>query len=44
MQTVIILIQELLGKDIPKPSKDGVTVAVISGESLGVKVGVCSKK
>lgn len=31
--------QELKGKDIPKPSKDGVTVTVISGEALGVKVG-----
>nr|XP_002131723.4 pirin-like [Ciona intestinalis] len=29
--------QELLSKDIPKPSKDGVKVAVISGEALGVK-------
>ncbi|XP_057218638.1 pirin [Triplophysa rosa] len=29
--------QELKGKDIPKPSKDGVTVTVISGEALGVK-------
>ncbi|XP_068126891.1 pirin-like [Hyperolius riggenbachi] len=29
--------QELKSADIPKPSKDGVTVAVISGESLGVK-------
>lgn len=31
--------QELKNKDIPKPSKDGVTVAVISGEAFGVKVG-----
>lgn len=30
--------QELKSKEIPKPSKDGVTVAVISGEALGVKV------
>ncbi|XP_067848359.1 pirin isoform X2 [Heptranchias perlo] len=29
--------QELLSKTIPKPSKDGVTVAVISGEALGAK-------
>lgn len=29
--------QELKSKYIPKPSKDGVTVAVISGEALGVK-------
>lgn len=31
--------QELKSKDIPKPSQDGVTVTVISGEALGVKVG-----
>lgn len=30
--------QELKNQQIPKPSKDGVTVAVISGEALGVKV------
>lgn len=30
--------QELKSKEIPKPSKDGVTVSVISGEALGVKV------
>ncbi|XP_030627530.1 pirin [Chanos chanos] len=29
--------QELKSRDIPKPSKDGVTVAVISGEAFGVK-------
>ncbi|XP_051528855.1 pirin [Myxocyprinus asiaticus] len=29
--------QELKSKEIPKPSKDGVTVIVISGEALGVK-------
>nr|XP_060476851.1 pirin [Panthera onca] len=29
--------QELKSKEIPKPSKDGVTVAVISGEALGIK-------
>ncbi|RXN34038.1 pirin [Labeo rohita] len=29
--------QELKSKEIPKPSKDGVTVTVISGEALGVK-------
>ncbi|KAG8519757.1 Pirin, partial [Galemys pyrenaicus] len=28
--------QELKSKEIPKPSKDGVTVAVISGEALGI--------
>lgn len=35
--------QELVAKDIPKPSKDGVTVAVISGESLGVKSKVYTR-
>ncbi|CAH1267727.1 Hypp3782 [Branchiostoma lanceolatum] len=35
--------QELLSKDIPKPSKDGVTVAVIAGESLGVKSKVYTR-
>ncbi|XP_059014384.1 pirin [Mustela lutreola] len=29
--------QELKSKEIPKPRQDGVTVAVISGEALGVK-------
>ncbi|XP_044526292.1 pirin isoform X2 [Gracilinanus agilis] len=29
--------QNLKGKDIPKPHKNGVTIAVISGEALGVK-------
>ncbi|EPY73643.1 pirin-like protein [Camelus ferus] len=29
--------QELKSNEIPKPSKDGVTVAVISGEALGIK-------
>lgn len=29
--------QELKSKEIPKPSKDGITVVVISGEALGVK-------
>uniref|UniRef100_A0A5F4W2D0 Pirin n=2 Tax=Callitrichinae TaxID=9480 RepID=A0A5F4W2D0_CALJA len=29
--------QELKSEQIPKPSKDGVTVAVISGEALGIK-------
>jgi len=29
-------LQELMSEDIPKPSKDGVTIAVISGEALGV--------
>lgn len=31
--------QELLDKDIPKVTKDGVTVKVIAGESFDVKVG-----
>ncbi len=35
--------QELKSKEIPKPSKDGVTVNVISGEALGVKVGVITQ-
>ncbi|XP_068126889.1 pirin-like isoform X2 [Hyperolius riggenbachi] len=35
--------QELKSADIPKPSKDGVTVAVISGESLGVKSKVYTR-
>ncbi|XP_078683790.1 pirin-like isoform X2 [Branchiostoma floridae x Branchiostoma belcheri] len=35
--------QELLSKDVPKPSKDGVTVAVIAGESLGVKSQVYTR-
>ena len=30
--------QELLDKDIPKASEDGVSVVVIAGESLGKKV------
>lgn len=30
--------QELKAHEIPKPSRDGVTVAVISGEALEVKV------
>ena len=30
--------QELFDKDIPKATKDGITVKVIAGESLGVKV------
>uniref|UniRef100_A0A3B4DWP3 Pirin n=1 Tax=Pygocentrus nattereri TaxID=42514 RepID=A0A3B4DWP3_PYGNA len=29
--------QELKNQQVPKPSKDGVTVAVISGEALGMK-------
>ncbi|XP_048652326.1 pirin [Marmota marmota marmota] len=32
--------QELKSEEIPKPSKDGVTIAVISGEALGIKVGI----
>ncbi|XP_053312934.1 pirin [Spea bombifrons] len=35
--------QELKSADIPKPSKDGVTVAVISGESMGVKSKVYTR-
>ncbi|XP_035872665.1 pirin isoform X2 [Phyllostomus discolor] len=35
--------QELKSKEIPKPSKDGVTVAVISGEALGVKSKVYTR-
>lgn len=30
--------QELLDKDIPRTTKDGVTVKVIAGESFGIKV------
>uniref|UniRef100_A0A9J8BWB1 Pirin n=1 Tax=Cyprinus carpio carpio TaxID=630221 RepID=A0A9J8BWB1_CYPCA len=33
----------LKSQKIPKPSKDGVTVNVISGEALGVKVGVIAQ-
>ena len=33
--------QELKASEIPKPSEGGVTVSVISGEALGVKVCVC---
>ncbi|KAM9319282.1 pirin [Gastrophryne carolinensis] len=35
--------QELKSAEIPKPSKDGVTVAVISGESLGIKSKVYTR-
>uniref|UniRef100_A0A5F9D0J9 Pirin n=1 Tax=Oryctolagus cuniculus TaxID=9986 RepID=A0A5F9D0J9_RABIT len=35
--------QELKNEDIPKPSKDGVTVAVISGEALGIKSKVFTR-
>lgn len=35
--------QELISDDVPKPSKDGVTVAVISGEALGVKSRVYTR-
>ncbi|XP_078602071.1 pirin-like [Branchiostoma floridae x Branchiostoma japonicum] len=35
--------QELLSKDIPKPSKDGVTVVVLAGESLGEKSQVYTR-
>ncbi|XP_044139653.1 pirin [Bufo gargarizans] len=35
--------QELKNADIPKPSKDGVTVTVISGESMGVKSKVYTR-
>jgi len=30
--------QELLDKDIPRTTKDGVSVKVIAGDSLGIKV------
>jgi len=30
--------QELLDKDIPRTTKEGVTVKAIAGESLGIKV------
>lgn len=32
--------QELLDKDIPRTTKAGVTVKVIAGESLGIKVNL----
>ncbi|KAG9334430.1 hypothetical protein JZ751_007687, partial [Albula glossodonta] len=32
--------QELKSREVPKPRRDGVTVAVISGEALGVKVNI----
>jgi len=32
--------QELLDKDIPRKTEGGVTVKVIAGESLGVKVNI----
>lgn len=35
--------QELKNKDVPKPSKNGVTVAVISGEALGAKSKVYTR-
>uniref|UniRef100_A0A6I8T0Z4 Pirin n=1 Tax=Xenopus tropicalis TaxID=8364 RepID=A0A6I8T0Z4_XENTR len=35
--------QELKCADIPKPSKDGVTVSVISGESMGIKSKVYTR-
>uniref|UniRef100_A0A6I8NFK4 Pirin n=1 Tax=Ornithorhynchus anatinus TaxID=9258 RepID=A0A6I8NFK4_ORNAN len=35
--------QELKNKEIPKPTKNGVTVAVISGEALGVKSKVYTR-
>uniref|UniRef100_A0A8I5ZXG1 Pirin n=1 Tax=Rattus norvegicus TaxID=10116 RepID=A0A8I5ZXG1_RAT len=35
--------QELKSEEIPKPSKDGVTVAVISGEALGIKSKVYTR-
>lgn len=31
--------QELLEKDIPHVTKDGVSVVVIAGESMGTSVG-----
>ncbi|XP_028617982.1 pirin isoform X2 [Grammomys surdaster] len=35
--------QELKSEEIPKPTKDGVTVAVISGEALGIKSKVYTR-
>ncbi|CAM5075631.1 unnamed protein product [Natator depressus] len=35
--------QELKNKDFPKPSKNGVTVSVISGEALGIKSKVYTR-
>ncbi|XP_036031980.1 pirin-like isoform X2 [Onychomys torridus] len=35
--------QELKSEEIPKPTKDGVTVAVISGETLGIKSKVYTR-
>lgn len=35
--------QELLDKDIPKVTKDGVTVKIIAGESMGVKSPVYTR-
>ncbi|XP_062939870.1 pirin isoform X2 [Cynocephalus volans] len=35
--------QELKSEEIPKPSKDGVTIAVISGEALGIKAKVYTR-
>ena len=35
--------QELEGKDVPKASKDGVSVSVIAGESLGIKSPVYTR-
>ncbi|XP_063305242.1 pirin [Pelobates fuscus] len=35
--------QELKNADIPKPSKNGVTVSVISGESMGIKSKVYTR-
>ena len=35
--------QELKDKDIPKVSKDGVLVKIISGESMGVKSSVYTR-
>jgi redox-sensitive bicupin YhaK (pirin superfamily) len=32
--------QELLDKDIPKTKQNGVSVKVIAGESLGIKVNI----
>uniref|UniRef100_A0A8C8YJM7 Pirin n=1 Tax=Prolemur simus TaxID=1328070 RepID=A0A8C8YJM7_PROSS len=35
--------QELKNEEIPKPSKDGVTIAVISGEAMGIKSKVYTR-
>lgn len=36
--------QELKKEEVPKPSQNGVSVSVISGEALGVKVNTFADK